>query len=68
MLPASHHSKLMVLEVEEIQQYMLDAENVWTAKQQFFMTMPLILHSADVEDAALKAAVRDQCVEAENRR
>ena len=62
------HSRLMVLRLEEIQQRMLIAADAWTTKQELFMAMPHIVHPTEVQHAALKAALRAQCVEAEHRR
>ena len=62
------HSRLMVLELEEIQQRMLVAADAWTTKQELFMAMPHIVHPAEVQHAALKAALRAQCVRPEHRR
>ena len=43
------HSRLMVLELEEIQQHMLVAADAWTTKQDLFMAMPNIVHPAEVQ-------------------
>ena len=61
------HSRLMVLELEEIQERMLVAADAWTTKQELFITMPHIVHPAEVQHAALKSALRTQCVKAEHR-
>ena len=66
--PVEGHSRLMVLELEEIQQRMLVAADAWTTEQKLFMAMPHIVHPAEVQHAALKEALRAQCVEAEHRR